>query len=189
MGAAECIPTRPSYTDWWLRSRSQVGPPLPAASAYRARRRLSRRRVWTQSLLGLRQAAGESIHFATTRHESTTVLNDVISVTASMQAQETKWNNSNQALSANPGCGEFQPSSTNLSHCNIDDPLLLSDYPTQEGSDLPAMRAWISASTSPPMRNPIHCVGPIVALDRDGTRSVMSDQPCLIRAEGCPMDT
>ena len=27
---------------------------------------------------------------------------------------------------------------------------LLSDYPTQEGNDLPAMRAWILASTSPP---------------------------------------
>jgi hypothetical protein len=25
----------------------------------------------------------------------------------------------------------------------IDDLLLLSDYPTQEGRDLPAMRAWI----------------------------------------------
>jgi hypothetical protein len=58
----------------------------------------------------------ESIHFATTRHESTTVLNDVISVTASMQTQETKWNDSYQHLSANPGCGEFQPSSINLSH-------------------------------------------------------------------------
>ena len=91
----------------------------------------------------------ESINFATTRHESKTVLNDVISVTASMQTQETKWNDSKH-LSANPGCGEFQPSSTNLSHYNIDDPLLLSDYPIQEGSDLPAMRAWISASTSPP---------------------------------------
>ncbi len=34
----------------------------------------------------------EGINFATTRHESTTVLNDVISVTASMQNQETKWN-------------------------------------------------------------------------------------------------
>jgi hypothetical protein len=38
----------------------------------------------------------ESIHFATTRHESTTVLNDVISVTASMQTQETQWNDSHQ---------------------------------------------------------------------------------------------
>ncbi len=130
----------------------------------------------------------ERTNIATTRHESKTVLNDVISVTASMQTQETKWNDSRH-LSANPGCGEFQPSSTNLSHCNIDYPLLLSDYPTQEGSDLPAMRAWISASTSPPTRNPIHCVGPMVDRDPDGTRSVMSDQPGLIRAEGCPMDT
>jgi hypothetical protein len=41
----------------------------------------------------------ESIHFATIRHESKTVLNDVISVTtASMQTQETKWNNSDQAF-------------------------------------------------------------------------------------------
>ncbi len=40
----------------------------------------------------------ESIHFATTRHESKTVLYDVISVTASMQTQETKWNDSYQAF-------------------------------------------------------------------------------------------
>jgi hypothetical protein len=40
----------------------------------------------------------ESIHFATTRHESKTVLNNVISVTASMQTQETKWNDSYQVF-------------------------------------------------------------------------------------------
>ncbi len=58
----------------------------------------------------------ESINPATTRHESKTVLNNVISVTASMQTQETKWNYSDQAISANPCCGEFQPSSINLIH-------------------------------------------------------------------------
>ena len=130
----------------------------------------------------------ESIHFATTRHESKTVLNDVISVTASMQTQETKWNDSHQAFISKSRLWRISTIIDQLEPL-IDDPLLLSDYPTQEGSDLPAMRAWISASTSPPMRSPIHCVGPMVALDRDGTRSVMSDQPGLIRAEGCPMDT
>jgi hypothetical protein len=39
-----------------------------------------------------------SIHFATTRHGSKTVLNNVISVTASMQTQETKWDDSYQAF-------------------------------------------------------------------------------------------
>jgi hypothetical protein len=40
----------------------------------------------------------ESINFATTRNESKTVLNDVVSVTASMQTRETKWNDSDQAF-------------------------------------------------------------------------------------------
>ncbi len=39
----------------------------------------------------------ESSNFATTRHESKAVLHDVISVTASMQTQETEWNDSDQA--------------------------------------------------------------------------------------------
>jgi hypothetical protein len=91
----------------------------------------------------------ESIHFATTRHESTTVLNDVISVTASMQTQETKWNDSHQAFISKSRLWRISTIIDQLEPL-IDDPLLLSDYPTQEGSDLPAMRAWISASTSPP---------------------------------------
>jgi hypothetical protein len=93
----------------------------------------------------------ESINFATTRHEPKTVLNDVISVTASMQTQETKWNDSDQAfISKSRSCRI----STIIDQLDplIDDPLLLSDYPTQKGSDLPAMGAWISASTSPPGR-------------------------------------
>ena len=40
----------------------------------------------------------DASNFATTRHESKTVLNDVLSVTASMQTQEIKWNDSNQAF-------------------------------------------------------------------------------------------
>ena len=91
----------------------------------------------------------ESIHFATTRHESKTVLNDVISVTASMQTQETKWNDSHQAFISKSRLWRISTIIDQLEPL-IDDPLLLSDYPTQEGSDLPAMRAWISASTSPP---------------------------------------
>jgi hypothetical protein len=74
----------------------------------------------------------ESIIFATTRHESKTVLNDVISVTASMQTQETEWNNSDQGFISKSRSwristiiDQFEPL--------IDNPLLLSDYPTQEG--------------------------------------------------------
>jgi hypothetical protein len=84
----------------------------------------------------------------TTRHESKTVLNDVISVTVSMQTQETKWNDSNQAFISKSRLWRITTIIDQLEPL-IDDPLLLSDYPTQEGSDLPAMRAWISASTSP----------------------------------------
>ena len=91
----------------------------------------------------------ESTNFATTRHESKTVLNDVISVTASMQTQETKWNDSHQAFISKSRLWRISIIIDQLEPL-IDDPLLLSDYPTQEGSDLPAMRAWISASTSPP---------------------------------------
>ena len=90
-----------------------------------------------------------SIHFATTRHESKTVLNDVISVTASMQTQETKWNDSHPAFISKSRLWRISTIIDQLEPL-IDDPLLLSDYPTQEGIDLPAMRAWIPASTSPP---------------------------------------
>ncbi len=91
----------------------------------------------------------ESINFATTRHESKTVLNDAISVTASMQTQETKWNDSDQAFISKSRSWRISTIIDQLEPV-IDDPLLLSDYPTQEKSDLLAMRAWISASTSPP---------------------------------------
>ena len=84
----------------------------------------------------------ESIHFATTRHESKTVLNNVISVTASMQTQETKWSDSDQAFISKSRPWRISTIIDQL-ELLIDDPLLLSDYPTQEGSDLPAMRAWI----------------------------------------------
>jgi hypothetical protein len=40
----------------------------------------------------------ESIHFATTRLMSKTVLNDAISFTASMQTNGPKWNDSEQAF-------------------------------------------------------------------------------------------
>ena len=86
----------------------------------------------------------ESIHFATTRHESKTVLNDVISVTASMQTQETKWNDSDQAFISKSRLWRISTIIDQLEPL-IDDPLLLSDYRTQKRSDLPAMRAWISA--------------------------------------------
>jgi hypothetical protein len=91
----------------------------------------------------------ESIHFASTRHESKTVFNDVISVTARMQTQETKWNDSYQAFISKSRLWRISTIIDQLAPL-IGYPLLLSDYPTQEGSDLPAMRAWISASTSPP---------------------------------------
>ncbi len=91
----------------------------------------------------------ESINFATTRHESKTVLNNVISATASMQTQETKWNDSDQAFISKSLLWRI---STIIDQPEplTNDPLLLSDYPTQEESDLPAMLAWISASASPP---------------------------------------
>ena len=72
-----------------------------------------------------------------------------ISVTASMQTQETKWNDSDQAFISKSRSWRISTIIDQLEPV-IDDPLLLSDYPTQEKSDLPAMRAWISASTSPP---------------------------------------
>jgi hypothetical protein len=84
----------------------------------------------------------ESINSATTIHVSKTVLNDVISVTASMQTQETKWNYSDQTFMSKSRSWQISTIIDQLEQL-ITDPLLLSDNLTQEGSDLPAMRAWI----------------------------------------------
>jgi hypothetical protein len=115
----------------------------------------------------------ESIHIATNRPLSKTVLNDdMIFVKAGVQTQGTKWSDGDQAFnnkqvvanSTHPKSRNFHSSSARQraklwrsTTRSVDQPepliyalLLLSDYPTQEGNDLPAMQAWILASTSPP---------------------------------------
>ena len=66
---------------------------------------------------------------------------DVVSVTASMQTIRTKWNDGDQIFDNQHIL--VVVNSSRQSDPLIDTLLLLSNYPTQEGNDLPAMRAWI----------------------------------------------